>query len=112
VDCVPHTRYLPIPLLTCTKGAYWCAVVGSVERSWAAKKRPVRLDRPDASYRRVPLRMSSAGGEGLFRRHGQLDGGDASSGISLSELRMFVLWIARSQRAMLIAVLVVAFRCG
>jgi hypothetical protein len=42
----------PLPatsLLTCRDATHWCAVGGSVERPWAAKKRPARPDRLDAN---------------------------------------------------------------
>ena len=52
VDCVTRTRYLPIPLLTCSNGTHWCAVDGSVERPCKAKIGSAVSDhRPEAGSR-------------------------------------------------------------
>jgi hypothetical protein len=40
VDCVTRIGDLPIPPLTCQDATHWCAVGSSVERPYAAKKRP------------------------------------------------------------------------
>jgi len=55
-QATPAIRLLPPGRGTCRNSAHWCAVGGSFERPWAAKKRPVRPDRLDANCRHDPVR--------------------------------------------------------